>query len=39
MSGPQPLLGKVICLFMNMDKMVGGNFETGLANLRKLTEA
>jgi hypothetical protein len=39
MTGPQPLLNKVVCLFMNMDKMVGGHFETGLANLRRLTEA
>jgi uncharacterized protein YndB with AHSA1/START domain len=39
MYGPQNYVGKVMCLFMNMDKMVGGQFEEGLANLAKLTEA
>ena len=34
MFGPQPFMGKVMCLFMNMDKMVGKEFETGLANLK-----
>lgn len=34
MHGPQPLLSKVICLFMNMDEMVGGEFEKGLAALK-----
>lgn len=39
MSGTSSLLGKIFCLFMNMDKMVGGQFEEGLANLKKVTEA
>jgi hypothetical protein len=39
MHGSRPLMAKVVCLFMDMDKMVGGNFETGLASLKKLTEA
>ncbi len=34
MFGPHPFMGKVMCLFMNMDKMVGKDFETGLANLK-----
>ena len=34
MFGPQPFMGKVMCLFMNMDQMVGKDFETGLANLK-----
>jgi hypothetical protein len=38
MTGPQPYLGKVICLFMNMDKMVGKEFETGLASLKAIAE-
>lgn len=39
MYGPQNYLGKVMCLFMNMDKMVGGQFEKGLADLKILAEA
>ncbi len=39
MYGPQNYLGKVMCLFMNMDKMVGGQFEKGLAELKILAEA
>jgi len=36
--GKNGYLGKVMCLFMNMDKMIGGQFELGLANLRTLVE-
>lgn len=39
MTGSRPLMAKVVCLFMDMDKMVGGNFETGLASLKGLAEA
>ncbi len=39
MSGRKPYLFKVMSLFCNMDKMIGKDFETGLANLRGLTEA
>lgn len=38
MSGTNTYLSKIFCLFMNMDKMVGGDFEKGLAGLRQLTE-
>lgn len=38
MNGKSSMMGKIFCLFMNMDKMVGGQFEEGLANLKKLTE-
>ncbi len=38
MHGPMPLISKVMCLFFNMDKMVGGDFEKGLANLKTLAE-
>lgn len=31
--------GKIMCLFMDMDKMIGGQFEVGLANLKALVEA
>lgn len=33
MTGENTGIGKVFALFMNMDKMVGGDFEKGLASL------
>jgi hypothetical protein len=39
MYGPQTYIGKVMCLFMDMDEMVGGQFEKGLADLKALAEA
>lgn len=39
MDGDNDFLGKLFCLFMDMDKMVGGDFERGLASLRSVTEA
>ncbi|MDP1948025.1 MAG: SRPBCC family protein [Nitrospirota bacterium] len=38
MHGPQPFIMKVMDLVMGMDKMVGKDFETGLANLKQLAE-
>ena len=38
MQGPTPFIGKIIHVFINMDKMVGGDFEEGLANLKVLAE-
>jgi hypothetical protein len=38
MSGPSPLMAKVIGLFIDLDRMIGKDFETGLANLKRLTE-
>ncbi|MGH8540904.1 MAG: SRPBCC family protein [Stenotrophobium sp.] len=38
MQGKMPYVARIISLFFNMDKMVGGDFETGLANLKTLTE-
>jgi carbon monoxide dehydrogenase subunit G len=38
MSGPAPLVTKVMGLFFNMDKMIGADFETGLANLKTVAE-
>lgn len=38
MDGPQPFLGRVVCLFLNMDKLVGTDFEAGLASLKVLAE-
>jgi hypothetical protein len=39
LSGPSPYLSKLIGLFMNMDKMIGQDFEAGLANLKVLAES
>jgi uncharacterized protein YndB with AHSA1/START domain len=38
MHGPAPILSKVMQVFMNMDSMIGRDFELGLANLKALTE-
>lgn len=38
MYGPSPLVSKVMCLFFNMDKMVGSEFEKGLADMKKKVE-
>jgi hypothetical protein len=38
MHGRQPYLGKVMSLFMDCDKMIGKDFEVGLANLKALSE-
>ena len=38
MYGPSPYLSKLVGLVFNMDRMVGGQFETGLANLKSITE-
>ncbi len=38
MEGPTPFSAKIVHVFFNMDKMVGGDFETGLNNLKTLTE-
>lgn len=39
MSGKHDFMGKAFSLFMDMDKMVGADFEKGLANLKPLAEA
>lgn len=38
MQGPNLFIGKVMSIFVNMDAMVGKDFETGLANLRAASE-
>lgn len=38
MFGPSPYLLKLIGLFLDMDKMIGKDFEAGLANLKALAE-
>ena len=39
MTGTNNFVGKAVCLFMSMDKMVGGDFEKGLAQMKALLEA
>jgi hypothetical protein len=39
MSGQKNFLSKAICMFMSMDKMVGGDFERGLASLKSVAES
>ena len=38
MHGPAPLMSKVMQVFMNFDKMIGKDFEAGLANLKRAAE-
>ena len=38
MRGPAPFISKLMQVFMNLDHMIGRDFEVGLANLKKLTE-
>jgi uncharacterized protein YndB with AHSA1/START domain len=39
MHGPAALMSKLMQVFMNLDHMIGRDFETGLANLKRITEA
>ena len=38
MHGPARFVTRLIQVFMNLDHMIGKDFEAGLANLKKLTE-
>jgi hypothetical protein len=38
MHGPATFMSKIMHVFMNIDRMVGKDFEAGLANLKSLTE-
>ena len=38
MHGPAPYFSKLLQVFCNMDRMVGGDFEAGLANLKAAAE-
>ena len=38
MRGPAPFMSKLMQVFINLDHMIGKDFEVGLANLKKLTE-
>jgi hypothetical protein len=39
MDGTNNFIGKVLCLFMDMDEMIGSKYEEGLANMKKIVEA
>ena len=38
MDGPSPYIAKLMGIFFNMDTMIGKDFETGLANLKAVSE-
>jgi carbon monoxide dehydrogenase subunit G len=38
MYGPSVYIAKVMGVFVSMDKMIGKDFETGLANLKSVAE-
>jgi len=38
MTGPTPFIGKVMHVFFDMDRMVGGDFEAGLAAMKAAAE-
>jgi uncharacterized protein YndB with AHSA1/START domain len=38
MTGPAAFMSRVMQVFLNLDRLIGKDFDTGLANLRRLTE-
>ncbi len=38
MAGHKAFVNKAVCMFMDMDKMVGGDFEKGLASMKAVVE-
>jgi len=38
MHGPAPCMSRLMQVFMNLDNMIGKDFEAGLANLKRLVE-
>jgi hypothetical protein len=38
MTGPSPFIARIMGLFMNFERLVGRDFEAGLANLRAVSE-
>ena len=38
MVGPAPFMSRLMQVFINLDHMIGKDFEAGLASLKKLTE-
>ena len=39
MTGQNNFIAKAVCLFMSMDKMLGGQFEQGLVQMKSVVEA
>jgi hypothetical protein len=39
MEGRKNFISKAVCMFMDMDKMVGGQFEQGLAQMKTIVES
>jgi len=39
LTGENDFMAKAVGLFMNMDRMVGGEFEKGLAHMKSVVEA
>ena len=39
MAGKNNFIAEAMCLFMNMDTRVGGQFEKGLAEMKTIAEA
>lgn len=39
MYGKRGFVGKAVCSLMNMEKMVGGKYEEGLASMKQIVEA
>jgi hypothetical protein len=38
LHGPMPYVSKLMSVFIDMDRMIGADFETGLASLKALAE-
>ncbi|MGI9024596.1 MAG: SRPBCC family protein [Burkholderiaceae bacterium] len=38
MDGPRPYIAKLMSVFFSMDKMIGGEFEKGLADMKAVAE-
>jgi uncharacterized protein YndB with AHSA1/START domain len=38
MHGPAPFMNRMMQVFMNLDKMIGKDFEAGLANIKTISE-
>ncbi len=39
MAGQNDFIGKAICMFVSMDKVLGGEMEKGLAGIKRIAEA
>ena len=38
MTGEKNFMSKAFCMFMNMDKMIGGDFEQAMSGIKAVTE-